>query len=103
MKPIRPHPDHHELHGVTVAVGTRDGALHVGRCHDVDDDRIWLVDVDVHTDGEGGLSQRAWLEQVAKFGHWKQHDRLALLRADVVWMETLGKIAVEGPPPGFGR
>lgn len=97
MKPIRPHPDHHELHGITVAVDTRGGALYVGRCHDIDAERIWLVDVDVDRDGEGGLSQRAWLEQVAKFGQWKKHDRMVLARADVLWLETLGKIAVDGP------
>jgi hypothetical protein len=103
MKPIRPHPEHHDLHGITVAVDTGGAEVYVGRCHDIDKERVYLVDVDVHVDGAHGLSKRAWLEQVAKFGHWKKHERLALARADVAWIETLGTIAVEGPPGAGDR
>lgn len=98
MKPIRPHPDHHELHGVTVAVDTRGPHIYVGRCHTIDDTRIYLVDVDVHEGGEGGTSKRDWLARIGRFGHWKKVDRLALDLADVAWMDTLGNIAEQGPP-----
>ena len=98
MKPIRPHPDHHELHGITIAVGSKGAEVYVGRCHTIDADRIYLVDVDVHADGADGTSNRDYLTQVAKFGHWKKHDRLALALADVAWMERLGVIAEHGPP-----
>ena len=98
MKPILPHPDHHELHGITVAVDTRGPEVYVGRCHTIDAERVYLVDVDVHTAGDGAASKRDYLTQVAKFGHWKKHDRLSLPLADVLWLEPLGKIAEHGPP-----
>lgn len=98
MKPIRPHPDHHELHGITLAVDTRESGLYVGRCHTIDDTRIYLVDVAVHQESSKGQSKRAYLQRVAKFGHYKQHDRMSVLLRDVAWFETLGKIASDGPP-----
>lgn len=99
MKPIRPHPDHHDLHGVTVAVDTRGDTIYVGRCHTIDGGRIFLVDVDEHVLAAGTSTKRAWLERVSRFGHWKKHDRLALDLGEVVWMDTLGNIAANGPPP----
>jgi len=98
MKPIMPHPDHHELHGITIAVDTHGPTVYVGRCHTMDGERIYLVDVDEHTVAADGTSKRAYLEQVAKFGHWKKHDRVTIERSDVAWFERLGKIAESGPP-----
>jgi hypothetical protein len=99
MKPIRPHPDHHDLHGFTIAVDTGT-EVYVGRCHDMDAEQIRMVDVDVHAYGGDRGSRREYLERVAKWGHFKQHDRLALSRKDVVWLETLGRIAEHGVPDG---
>jgi len=56
------------------------------------------VDVDVFVEGSDECCKREYLERVAKFGHWKKHDRLTLLRTDVAWMETLGHFAEHGPP-----
>jgi hypothetical protein len=98
MQPILPHPDHHELHGITVAVDTCGAEIYVGRCHDVDAERIYLVDVDVHVAGGEAGSKRDYLERVAKLGHWKQHDRLVVERSRVTWMATLGRIAEHGVP-----
>ena len=100
MKSIRPHPDHHELHGITVAVETRAGALYVGRCHDVDQHNVYLVDADEHAvdAADDGGAKRRYLEQVARFGHWSKHPRLAVSRDQVLWMERLGHIAEHGPP-----
>lgn len=100
MQPIRPHRDHHELHGITIAVDTHGPEIYVGRCHDMDQDRIYLVSVDVHTAGGDAGGKRAWLERVAKFGHWQRHDRLVVERSRVAWIETLGHIAEHGPPAG---
>lgn len=97
MKPIQPHPDHHELHGVTVAVDTVGAEIYVGRCHTIDDTRIYLVDVDVHRP-DATASKRDFLERVGKFGHWKKHDRLVVELDTVSWMDTLGNIATNGPP-----
>ncbi len=98
MKPIRPHPDHHDLHGVTVAVDTNGAEIYVGRCHTIEGGRIYLVDVDVHVSGSDGTTKRDWLQRIGRFGHWKKHDRLVLELDDVAWMDTLGNIAANGPP-----
>jgi len=105
MKPIRPHPDHHELHGITIAVDTHGPTIYVGRCHTMDNDRIYLVDVDEHTapsTESREQSKQDYLQQVAKFGHWKKHDRLVIEQQDVAWFRTLGSIAESGPD-GAGR
>lgn len=98
MKPILPHPDHHELHGITIAVDTDGPELFVGRCHDVDGLQVYLVDVAVHEAKDGGPTKRDWLQQVARFGPFPQLARLALPLARVTWMQKLGDIAEHGPP-----
>lgn len=76
------HDDRHALHGVTLAVGVGD-AVYVGRCDDMDDERIVLLDVDVHTDGADGRSNAEWLERAAAYGVTPQHRQLVLPSADV--------------------
>ncbi|MCB9876241.1 MAG: hypothetical protein H6835_01455 [Planctomycetes bacterium] len=98
MKPIRPHPDHHDLHGITVAVDTVGAELYVGRCHDIDERAVYLVDVAVHVAAPGAPSKRDWLTQVARFGPFAQHARLAVPREQVKWLQRLGEIAADGPP-----
>ncbi|MGE3172146.1 MAG: hypothetical protein AB7O97_05920 [Planctomycetota bacterium] len=96
-KPILPHPDHHDLHGFTIAADTGT-ALYVGRCHDMDEAQIRMVDVGVHEYGADRAARRAHLEQVVRWGHFAEHARLVLQRADVVWLETIGRLAEHGVP-----
>ena len=51
------HEHTHELHGITVVVDTDGPEIYVGRCHDMDERRVILHDVDVHRDGRAMLVQ----------------------------------------------
>lgn len=89
------HHDRSPLHGITVAVDTRGAAIYVGRCDDMDDETIVLLDVDVHQEGAGGRSKAEYLKRAAKFGTWKKHDRVALPMSQVAWVKPLGEIPVQ--------
>jgi len=84
------HQGKHELHGLTVVVDTHGDEVYVGRCDDMDESAIMLLDVDVHRAGEGGRSKEEYLERAARFGTWKNHDRLTLPRRDVASIRRLG-------------
>ena len=60
------HHDRHELHGITVVVDTSGPEIFVGRCDDLDDRQILLVDVDVHRDGDDGRSKAEYVERAAR-------------------------------------
>ena len=74
------HHNKSELHGITVVVETDDGEVFVGRCDDMDEQRVILLDVDVHRDGDDGRSTDEYLDRAARFGVWKKHDRLVIPR-----------------------
>lgn len=86
------HQNKSELHGITVAVDTDGPEIYVGRCDDMDDERVVLLDVDVHRDGDGGRSKDEYLERAARFGVWKKHDRLVLERRRVTSVRRLGEL-----------
>ncbi len=86
------HPDRHELHGITVVVDTAGAEIYVGRCDDMDEERVILVDVDVHRDGDGGRSKAEYVERAAQLGVWKKFDRLAVPRAHVTSIRRLGEL-----------
>lgn len=86
------HHGKHELHGITVAVDTKGPEIFIGRCDDMDDDNVYLLDVDVHEDGQDGRSKQDYLSRAAKFGHWKKHDRVTVPKARVAWVKPLGDI-----------
>ena len=98
------HDDRGDLHGITVAAFAAD-TVYVGRCHEMDDQRLMLLDVDKHTDGQEGRTTREYLERAAKFGVWKKHDQLVLPMAEITAVKPLGefyqgvgKPAVAPPP-----
>ena len=86
------HPDRHELHGITVVVDTSGPEIYVGRCDDLDESRVILLDVDMHKDGDGGRSKEQYVERAAELGVWKKFDRLTLPRAEVTSIRRLGEI-----------
>ena len=89
------HHDKHELHGITVVVDTPGAAVWVGRCDDIDDEGVILLDADVHRDGEAGKTKQQYLEQVARYGIWKKHDRVVVPRSEVASVVRLGDLAAE--------
>lgn len=86
------HNDKSELHGITVVVDTNGPKVYVGRCDDMDDEKVILLDVDVHEDGQNGRSKQQYVERAAKFGVWKKHDRIILPRAEVSSVRRLGEM-----------
>ncbi len=86
------HPGHHELHGITVVVDTAGPEIYVGRCDDMDDRHVILLDVDVHRDGDGGRSKAEYVERAAELGVWKKFDRLVVPRAQVTSVKRLGEL-----------
>jgi len=87
------------LHGITVAVETAGDELWVGRCDDEDDERVILLDADVHTDGdespethENAASREEWLSKALRFGNWPRHKRVVLPRGRVVSIRRLGDL-----------
>ena len=89
------HNNKSELHGITVVVETEDGEVYVGRCDDMDDQRILLMDVDSHRDGDEGRSTAEYLDRAARFGVWKKFDRLVIPRARATAVHPLGQLAGE--------
>jgi len=81
------------LHGITVAVETAGDELWVGRCDDEDDQRVILLDADVHIkDGEAAGSREEWLARAARFGIWPRHKRVVLPRGRVESIRRLGDL-----------
>lgn len=86
------HQHKHHLHGITVAVDTAGPEIYVGRCDDMDEERLILLDADVHRDGEEGRSKEEWLERAAQYGVWAKHRRLVLPRSEVTSVRPLGEL-----------
>ena len=86
------HQNKSELHGITVVVDTDGPEIFVGRCDDMDDQRVILLDVDVHREGDGGSSKEEYVKKAAKFGIWKKHDHLVIDRVRVTSVRRLGEI-----------
>lgn len=84
------HTGKSELHGITLALRTAD-AVYVGRCDDMNDEHVILLDADGHRDGENGQSADAWLDRAAKFGVAPKLPRLVLPMADVTEFAPLGE------------
>ncbi len=86
------------LHGITVAVETEGDELWIGRCDDEDDERVILLDADVHTqagDGSGGAGggRDEWLAKAVRFGIWPRHKRVVLPRGRVASIRRLGDLS----------
>jgi len=86
------HQNKSELHGITVVVDTHGPEIYVGRCDDEDEQRVVLLDVDVHRDGDDGLSKAQYLERAAQFGVWKKHQQLVLERSQVTSIRRLAEV-----------
>ena len=86
------HQNKSELHGITVVVDTDGPEIFVGRGDDMDDEKVILLDVDVHRDGDGGKSKEEYVKRAAQFGTWKKHDHLVVDRARVTSVRRLGDI-----------
>jgi len=82
-----------ELHGMTVVVDTKGPQVYIGRCWEMDDRKIVLVDVDEHEDGKNGRSKQDYIRQAAKVGVWKKHGRVVLTSEQIDSVTPLGAIS----------
>lgn len=86
------HHDRSPLHGITVVVETSGAELYVGRCDDEDDERVVLLDADVHRDQEAGPSRAEFLRRAAEVGVWGRERRVVIPRPRVVSLRRLGEL-----------
>ncbi len=87
------HQNKHELHGITVVVETDGDETVVGRCDDMDDTRVIMLDADIHQPSEDGPSLAEYLEKAAMMGVWPKHPRLIIDRTRVTSVRRLGDLA----------
>jgi hypothetical protein len=87
-----PHQDRSELHGYTLVVDTDGAEIYIGRCDDVTEREVILLDVDVHRDGDDGRSKEQYVERAAQVGAWKKHDMMVLPRGRVTSIRKLGDL-----------
>jgi hypothetical protein len=86
------HQGKSELHGITVIVDTTGPEIFVGRCDDQDERGIFLQNVDVHLDGEGGRSKEEYVRRAAQLGVWKKYDRLVIPNDKIASVRRLGEV-----------
>ena len=79
-------------HGITVVVDTDGPEIFVGRCDDVDDRRVILLDAASHLEVEGGKSKEEYVERAAIYGIWAEHKHLVLDRSGVTSIRRLGEL-----------
>jgi len=86
------HDDKHELHGITVVVDTVGDEIFIGRCDDMNEHGVLLLDVDVHKDGDEGKSKEEYVQRAARFGVWKKIQRLEVPAKKVLSVRRLGDL-----------
>ena len=86
------HQGKHALHGITVVVDTTGSEVWVGRCDDITEQGVILLDADVHRDGDDGRSKSEWVERSARFGVWPRHRRQVLPGDVVASVRPLGEV-----------
>mgnify|MGYP007059430074 CR=1 FL=1 len=87
-----PHQDRHELHGITLVVDTDGPEIFIGRCDDITDSEVILLDVDEHRDGDGGRSKEEYVTRAAQLGAWVRHQVVTLPRSRVASIRRLGDL-----------
>jgi iron-sulfur cluster assembly protein len=91
------HNDKSALHGITVVVDTVGPKVYVGRCDDEDEQKVVLVDADVHEAGQNGKSKDDYVNRAAKFGVWKKFDHIVIPRNEVASIKKLGEVTTPAP------
>ena len=61
-----PHGDRHALHGITLVVDTDGPEIYIGRCDDITESEVILLDVDEHRDGAEGRTKEEYVMRAAQ-------------------------------------
>lgn len=83
------HPAEGALHGKTIVVETRDGALYIGRCSRFVEDDLILVHADAHREGPEALPRADYLREVKRVGHWPRIEKTFLPRTEILSVTLL--------------
>jgi hypothetical protein len=86
------HPNAPALHGMTVVVEREGSRVYVGRCEDVDDERVLLLDAGVHEPGNGTGTAQDFVQQAARYGVWSTLEVVAIPRREVISLKRLSEI-----------
>jgi hypothetical protein len=86
------HQGKHELHGITIVVETDGPETHIGRCDDIVERGVILLDGDTHRESPLGPSKAEYLKKAAMFGVFKSFDTLIVDPARVVGIRRLGDL-----------
>lgn len=86
------HPGHHELHGITVVVDTRDGRTYVGRFDKEDTSGMHLLNVAIHDEADTTTSREEYLRRTVKFGVRAEQKHLVVPAGDVVSIRRLAEL-----------
>ncbi|MEZ5066851.1 MAG: hypothetical protein R3B81_19220 [bacterium] len=78
----------HPLHGITVVIETSGPRVYIGRYHSESDAGVLLNDVDVR-DVDGDADRSAYLARSAKFGVFKNTDRIRVPREEIATLRRL--------------
>ena len=87
-----PHADRHEFHGITLVVDTDGPEIFIGRCDDITETDVILLDVDEHREEEGAQSKEDFVTRAAQVGAWSRHQMVTVPRARVVSLRKLGDL-----------
>ncbi len=86
------HDNAHELHGVTVVVDSCGLNAYIGRCHEVTDDEVVLLDADDLASTSRDMSKQAWIKRAARIGVFGRQPVLRVPRTKVASITPLGQI-----------
>ncbi len=86
------HGDKHDLHGITLVVDTDGPEIFIGRCDDITETEVILLDVDEHRDGDDGRSKEEYVTRAAQVGAWSKHQMVTVPRGRVVSIRRLGDL-----------
>jgi hypothetical protein len=67
-----------DLHGITVVVDTSGAELFIGRFFEQRAEGIVLLDVARHVDTADGPSKAEYVRSAARYGQWKEMDRVVV-------------------------
>ncbi len=87
-----PHQERHELHGITLVVDTDGPEIYIGRCDDITESEVILLDVDEHRDGEDGRTKEEFVARAAQVGPWSRLQMVTVPRGRVVSIRKLGDL-----------
>ncbi|MCC7141875.1 MAG: hypothetical protein IT349_07195 [Candidatus Eisenbacteria bacterium] len=82
------------LHGLTVVIDTAGPRVYIGRFDHEDEQGILLMDADVR-DLESVEAKVPYVRKSAKFGVWKNTDRIKVPHSEVVSLRRLSEIEAE--------